>query len=235
MANKLPFINVHNRLYNGFKFAINNPYRMYTTVKKYIKPINKTSNIKSSKNKKLFGTIKKHIIENVRSNKILDLKTQDGNTQNTERDSISIIRNCLDNLNMTYNEAGSQQSKDFRNINNSDLNIEIKKTDNYKVFFNDTLPSEDIYYIIFYTGKIYKSKKNINPQIIFINGIDLIGDDIDMALEYKKDIEYLKDKWARKKKNINANNFKYLSVFPRPTYKTDIRHLLDTDISYQLN
>ena len=38
-----------------------------------------------------------------------------------------MIKNILDKLNFRYTEAGSQQSKDFRNILNIGLNIEVKK------------------------------------------------------------------------------------------------------------
>ena len=97
-------------------------------------------------------------------------KTINGNTQNSERISINIVKQCLDNLNYSYTEAHSQGSKDFRNICNIGLNIEVKKTDKYKIMFNDTLPSPNIYYIIMFTGKNFKHKrnKNIKPQIIFI-------------------------------------------------------------------
>ena len=183
-----------------------------------------------------FENIKKCIINKINHLDVISLKTTDGNTQNTERKSISLIRDCLSELSYSFEEAGSQQSKDFRNINNIGLDIEIKKTDGYTVYFNDTLPNKNIYYIIFFTGKQYKNKntKDIPPQIIFINGLDLIDEDMELALEYQKDIEQMRDKWSRKKKGGNALLFKYMSVCPRATYKTSIKHLLNSQQSFVL-
>lgn len=167
------------------------------------------------------------------------LKTIDGNTQISERLSIRLIENILVELNLNYTKAGSQQSKDFRNIYKNvkslGINIEIKKTNTTTIYFNDTLPSQDIYYIILVTGKQYKNhKKNIPQQIIFINGYQLVKDDLDLLNEYKQDIEYLKNKWGRKKYGSKAKYFKHFSVYPRPTFKTDIRYLLNSPQSFQL-
>lgn len=182
-----------------------------------------------------FNNIKKCIMNRIIYKDLIKLKTIKGNTQNTERESIDLIRGCLQELKYCFKEAGSQQSKDFRNVNNIGLDIEIKKTDGYTVYFNDTLPTENIYYIILFTGKIFKTKENIKPQIIFINGIDLIGEDIQLALEYQKEIEDMRDKWSRKK-NINGNAllFNNMTVCPRATYKTSINHLLNSEQSFQL-
>ena len=48
-------------------------------------------------------------------NEIKGLKTQNGNTQNSERITINIVKNILDKLNFNYTEASSQQPYDFRN------------------------------------------------------------------------------------------------------------------------
>ena len=37
------------------------------------------------------------------------------------------MEEILNNLNYTYKKAGSQSSKDFQDINNTGLNIEMKK------------------------------------------------------------------------------------------------------------
>jgi len=181
-----------------------------------------------------FIKIRDCIVNNINNDIIQSLKTTNGDTQSKERISISFIKKCLDTLKYSYTEAGSQQSKDFRNIQNIGLNIEIKKTDSFTVYFNDTLPSVDIFYIIIFTGTEWKRKKNISPKIIFINGYELCKPDLYYLLEYKKDMNYMKDKWARKKNNVNANKFKYFSVYPRPTYKTDISYLLNSDYAYNL-
>lgn len=186
----------------------------------------------------LFNQIKKEIFINIKD--ISNIVTINGDTQNKERTSIKLIKDVLDNMSLKYIEAGSQQSKDFRNVYKNvkslSINIEVKKTDSFTIYFNDTLPSIDIYYIILFTGKVYKRnpENNIPQQIIFINGYDLIKDDLKLLLEYNKDIELLKDKWARKKINDKANYFKHFSVYPRPTFKTDIKYLLNSQQSFVL-
>uniref|UniRef100_A0A6C0D0D1 Uncharacterized protein n=1 Tax=viral metagenome TaxID=1070528 RepID=A0A6C0D0D1_9ZZZZ len=171
---------------------------------------------------------------------IRNLITVNGETQNKEKLSIKLIKDVLDGMNLKYTQAGSQQSKDFRNVHRGvkslSINIEVKKTDNKIIYFNDTLPSCDIYYIIFYTGKKFKraTKNDVQPQIIFINGYDLIKDDLELLNEYKKDIEYMKNKWGRKGTDGNACKFKHFSVYPRPTYKTDITYLLNSEQSVVL-
>jgi len=158
------------------------------------------------------------------------MKTNDGETQKGERISIKIMKDIFDGMGLLYECAGSQQSKDFRNIrregSNVSINIEIKKTDNTTIYFNDTCPSIDIFYIIIFTGKQYKRKKDNPPKIIFINGYELLKDDEELIYMYKCDIEHIKNKWGRKKTGDYANRFKRMSVYPRPTYKADITDLL---------
>ena len=185
--------------------------------------------------KRKFQSFKKCVIDKINKDFIQSLKTECGNTQVKERLSIDFIRECLDELGYTYEEAGSQQSKDFRNINNIGLNIEVKKTDGPTVYFNDTLPNTNIFYIIIFTGKVYKTKEDIPPKLIFINGYDLCKPDIYYLKEYEQEIEDMKDRWARKKTNKKANHFKHFSVYPRPTYKTDISYLFDSDYSFSLD
>lgn len=174
------------------------------------------------------------IENNISYKDVMSLKTINGNTQGIERLSINLIRNCLTKLNYDFVEAGSQQSRDFRNICNIGLDIEVKKTDGYTVHFNDTLPNENINYIIIFTGKQFKIKKNIQPQILFINGLDLIKDDIELALQYQQEINNMRDIWSRKHKKGNAVLFKYMSVCPRATYKISIKHLLNSELSVLL-
>ena len=134
-------------------------------------------------------------------------------------------------MGLIYECAGSQQSKDFRNVcrpgSGVVINIEIKKTDGTIVYFNDTCPSIDIFYIIMFTGKKFKKKKDIPPKIIFINGYELLKDDEELIYMYKSVIETIKNEWGRKKIGDCAKGFKRMSVYPRPTYKADISDLLN--------
>lgn len=203
-------------------------------LKKTTTPIKIIDQFKNSLKKKIFSKIRCCVIQKMDENIINSLKTCNGDTQKTERKSISYIKECIDSLNYSYEGAGSQQSKDFRNICQIGLHIEVKKTDSRSVFFNDTLPSSDIFYIILFTGTDYKKKTNIPPKIIFINGYELCKKDLYLLVDYKKDMEYMKNKWARKGQSGNAKKFKHFSVYPRPTYKTDISYLLDSEYSYNL-
>ena len=79
-----------------------------------------------------------------------------------------------------------------------------------------------------FTGKEYKTKESIPPKIMFINGYDIVKDDLYEILNFSKEMEDMKNKWCRKKsENGRANKLKNMSMYVRPTYKTSIKHLLD--------
>jgi len=154
-------------------------------------------------------------------NKHIKLKTISGNTQHSERQSILLVKNVLDELNLNYKEASSQQSKDFRIYlfnNDEPLYIEVKKTDSCNIFFNDTLPNIDIYYILIFTGNT-----KIKPQCIGINGYEFIKNDL-WVFEYQKELNQIKSKYCGTDSTIHRYNMK---VYPRPTYQSNIKHLLD--------
>jgi len=171
--------------------------------------------------KQLFYEISCELSKHISPEFILSTKTEKGNTQISERIIIQKIGAILDSMGLNYLEAGSQQSKDFRNVGNTDLNIEVKKTDNTTIYFNDTCPSKDIYYVILFTGKQYKKtpEKNISPQLLFINGEEFIKDS-PWIEHYISDINALKDKYARgaNKKQLEG----IMEVYPRPTFKANI-------------
>ena len=75
-----------------------------------------------------------------RIKELSSIKTKSGDTQVSERAIIEAFRNIFNSLSLSYEEASSQQSKDFRNIGNIGLTIEVKKTDSGMVYFNDTCP-----------------------------------------------------------------------------------------------
>jgi hypothetical protein len=171
--------------------------------------------------KQLFDTICSMLNKHISMEFILSTKTKNGNTQISERIIIDKIASILYSMSLTFIRAGSQQAKDFRNVGNIGLNIEVKKTDSSTIYFNDTCPCKDIYYIILFTGKEYKKTpdKNIMPQLLFINGQEFI-DDSPWIEDYIKDICALKDKYARgpNKKLLPG----IMEVYPRPTFKANI-------------
>lgn len=177
----------------------------------------------------LFKKIKQMVEQCITIEFIESTKTNHGNTQVSERLVIQKFREILDSMKLDYKEAGSQQSKDFRNVGNTELNIEVKKTDNLTIYFNDTCPCKDIYYIILFTGKIYKRKpeNNIPPQVLYINGSEFI-DESPWLEEFNNELNILKDKFARgdNKKKLSG----IMEVYPRPTYKANILKFLQRNI-----
>ena len=179
----------------------------------------------NSEHQALFNRITKELDEQVGEEFIKSTKTEKGNTQVSERVVIEKIRVILTGMELSFEEAGSQQSKDFRNVGGIGLNIEIKKTDNPVVYFNDTCPNKDIWYIIFFTGKEYKRKpeNNIPAKLLYINGEEFIKDSPWLD-EYIQEITALKDKYARgaAKKQLAG----IMEVYPRPTFKGNISKFL---------
>lgn len=172
---------------------------------------------------KVFNSILNSVRNEIKKYNINSFKTKKGNTQLTERTYIEFIREILVKENYTFKEAGTQQPYDFRieMEDNSTLLLEIKKTDTNIVYFNDTCPSVNAYYIIIYTGKQYKSKTKMNilPCVFGINGNDFINDDFEWLEQFKRELVELKEKY----KFIGKN----MSVYPRPTYKSNIQFLID--------
>ena len=148
--------------------------------------------------------------------------TNKGNTQNSERITIQFIKDYLDENNITYEEAGSQSSKDFRNINNIGLDIEIKKSDNRTIMFNDTCPNSDIWYIIFYTSK--KRNRDV-PHLFGLNGYYFIYED-NWLNEYNKYINKIKHMYCLKNSEINKKRMK---AYVRPNYSADLTDFIEND------
>lgn len=166
------------------------------------------------------------MLAQITADHIASYKTSKGDTQKSERRVIADVKSILDEENLTYEEAGSQQPRDFRNVGGIGLDIEVKKTDSETVVFNDTCPSKDTYYLVFFTGK-QKGRKNkktiIPPQVICVNGHEFVKDS-PWVEEYQAMINTLKDRYARgeEKKQLPG----LMSVYPRPTYRADITTLL---------
>jgi hypothetical protein len=199
-----------------------------TNVTVQIEQIKKSSDLTEDEYKKqieLFELISNEVRKEMTEEVILSLKTNKGDTQKVERVYISRIKEILDKMGLTYKEAGSQQSKDFRDVGGIGLNIEVKKTDSDIIYFNDTCPAKDINYIIINTGKTTKTEE-IKPQIVFTNG-EKFTEDSQWVFEYLKELDALRDKYARggAKKNYGG----CMSVYPRPTFKACIKFLLQIE------
>ena len=164
--------------------------------------------------KQLFYEISCELSKHIDHDFILSTKTEKGNTQISERFIIQKIGAILDSMGLSYVEAGSQQSKDFRDVGKTGLNIEVKKTDSASIYFNDTCPCKE-----------YKRtpEKNISPQLLFINGEEFTKD-APWLENYISEINALKDKFARgpNKKGLSG----IMEVYPRPTFKANISSLL---------
>lgn len=172
----------------------------------------------------LFRRIQEEVKQDLTTDFLKTLKTRKGLTQAKERDYIAKINETLRKMNLSFDVAGSQQSKDYRNVNGIGLNIEVKKTDSFKIIFNDTLPTDDIFYIILFTGKEYKTKPDIEPQLIFLNGQSLVAESNNWIQEYREQVEILRNKYCRgqNKKNLQG----CMEVYVRPTYSANISHLI---------
>ena len=153
-------------------------------------------------------------------------RTVNGNTQEQERNNIKFIREILIKKGFSFEEAGSQQSKDFRNVNDCGLDIEIKKTDTTIICCNDTCPDSNIKYIVFVSGREYKRKteNNIKPQVLFISGEEFLEDTEEWLKEFQDIMEMIKNKFGRGESAKKLGGC--LSVYPRPNYRVDIRKWL---------
>ena len=178
-----------------------------------------------ARRKYLFGLISSAISRDLGPEFIKSTKTTNGDTQVRERIVIGEIRKVLTEMGVSFTEAGSQQSKDFRNIADIGLDIEVKKTDSTTIYFNDTCPNKNIWYVILFTGKEYKltPEKNIPPQLLYLNGEEFIRDS-PWIEDYVREINMLKDKYARGegKKSLSG----IMEVYPRPTFKANISGFL---------
>lgn len=184
-----------------------------------------STDLKDNQKQILFCIINDELKRRTTLEQMTRMRTKSGQTQKSEKPSIKLVKDVLDSMGLSYKQAGSQQSKDFRNIGGIGLNIEVKKTDSGNVMFNDTCPSEDIYYIIFFTGKKLKRSPSIPPRIICINGEDIV-DRLSVKQniqEFNQDLKNLKDKWGRGK---NARKLlRFLRCYPRANFAGNVLNL----------
>ena len=163
-----------------------------------------------------FQNILKLVEEKFNNDIFEQIKTKNGNTQHVETSYKLLIKNILIENNYNFKEAGTQQPYDFRisMLNGETLNLELKKTDGYRICFNDTCPNSEAYYIIIYTAK---KSKNYKPQIIGVNGNTFI-ENCPWIEDYIKDLNIIKQKYSSMKGNMY--------VYPRPNLSSDIKFLL---------
>lgn len=176
---------------------------------------------KKQTKKKLTSNIRHLIKRNISQKYIMNLKTESGNTQKMERLYIEKIKEIFDSHNITYKSAPSQQSKDFREINGTTLNLEIKKTDTTMIKFNCTCPNENIEYLIIMTGN-----NKYKPQLLFINGSELIENSVWLNY-YKTTIESIKDIFCRGKSKKELCSSGIMSAYTRPNYDANISMFLE--------
>jgi hypothetical protein len=162
--------------------------------------------------------------------KQVDIKkfgVNNGYTQQSERLLIQCLEEIFKSNNITYTKAGSQQPKDFRNINNTNKNIEVKiLTSKFKIIFNDTLPVKDTDYLVFFTGKFYK-KCEYKPQILLINGEKFIEGSKEWIKEANELLTKFKDIYCRgdNKKQLPG----IMNCYARPTWSSTIFPFIDKD------
>jgi len=159
----------------------------------------------------LFNKVMYLIHSRVDDNFWNNMSTFKSNTQTGEKYYIDFIKHVLDENGFGYTCAGSQQPVDLRNVyekQNPDIkiNVELKKTNSDKIKLNNTLPCNDVYYILFAVKYKY---------IIFKNGDEFIKD-------FHEEIDAFKKMFMDFRayaKNIDMGN---ISVYPIANYDLKI-------------
>lgn len=160
----------------------------------------------------LWRKVKSEIIASTNKDTLIKSKTENGDTQVSERMIISHVAKILNNKGLSYTPAASQQPIDFRQVGGI-LNIEIKKADNSTIMLNDTLPKKGVFYICFLDCKK-------TPFITFFEGSSL-SQDSNWTDEYLSNIHYLKDTYGRGKnaKQLNGR----ISCYVRPNFSATLK------------
>ena len=151
------------------------------------------------------------------------IRTKKGNTQQAERIYITTIRNILEEMKLRFEEAPSQQPYDFR-IEMADgekLLLEAKKADTFSIYFNDTCPCKNGYYIVIFTGKRTKCvHTQVDACVVGVNGREFVKE-CPWVEDYAAELNQLKEKYRHMPGNM--------SVYPRPTFKSDIAFILEQE------
>lgn len=143
----------------------------------------------------------------------------------------------------TFERAGSQKPHDFREVKHPDFpeeiihRFEVKKTTQNNVMCNDTLPTDEAYYLIVLIPK-KENKQSKTPKYLFSKGRDLIMKFPESVSEGKKQefierVEEVKLKIREDFKNeINKlkeefNMGDVLRVHMRPGFNLNIANIMD--------
>ena len=180
-----------------------------------------------------FEKLKNASQEEVNKISIEEFRTKNGKTQQSERQSIKIIKEILKrwkfieiNRKQKYNDNvfksktfyinSSQKPNDFIIKLNNDLiiKIEVKKTNSNRVILNDTLPFQTDY-IIFCSKKIFE-----HPKVLYIDGrkikkkswIDKLVEDLDKSKQLAKQ---------------GKDDDDIIRAYPRPNYSMSIKKYLE--------
>lgn len=144
-------------------------------------------------------------------------RTENGNTQFSERIFIRMVRETLTQLGLYFEEAGSQQPYDFRNIGGIGLQIEVKRTNSRSIIFNDTLPTRGTHYLVAVCTE--------NPHLVMIPGEKFTEGYEEVIDSFVTRLNQLRDDFARGPNRHALGPI--MGVYPRPTFRADIRSFLD--------
>lgn len=139
---------------------------------------------------------------------IKSLKTSNGDTQVSERIYIRILKNIFERNEIEYTSASSQRAIDFQNVGPNLVDIEVKKTNESTIMFNDTLPKEGVFYIVF------SVKHN---KILFIEGSEFVKDS-PWIYDYIDEINKIKTKFCVGRGKRQG----CMRVYARPNFSADL-------------
>jgi hypothetical protein len=172
----------------------------------------------------LFDVIKSRLLE---KGGLLISGTDKGKTQASGTKAEGKVKEVLDELNLEYDVAPSQQHRDFRNIGNIGLDIEVKKSDKGIIKCNDTRPPEDVFYIVFLYQSSTKKSKN-KPCIWFGTGDEICCGKMDRDI-HEEQLEFdLNETWKAHLaavKRYNSGTKTNVSTNPRRNWSVNCTRL----------
>lgn len=153
----------------------------------------------------LYTRIRDAIKDNITLTMMTNARTHEGLTQVSERKIIDYVKKILDNMGLSYIEAGRQQPVDFRFVGGI-LDVEIKKCDSKRIAFNDTKPKSGVLYVAFWNCK------HTTPQVTFFEGSAFSQDSLWID-DYEREIQHIKDVYVPMCKKMGR-----VTCYTRPNY-----------------